>query len=317
MESIRKSLRIMKCKNLLIESLISLFLAVIFASSLFAENFPVAQAINSKGDWEKDEITQRKVIFTEKVKVKSEIEIDVPYPGKYQLFAYVHHNWRSYIPCIYVEAFDSEGKIHVGGACIENCWYFKEEEAGRWFMVSLSGNPYWVLPEGKLQIEFWMGSKKSIWEDTIAAPEGKVSIDNFFLLPIVEEKSGFFIPGIIYPETGRGNWKILDYHPEYGTDLILSEKPASLLDCKVSIPVSSYYQGWIAVLSNSDDLLKIWIKNINFKCEIKVKLEKAKSWVLVPLEPLYLEKGEYILSFKNSKARVLIDYFLLLPVKNI
>ena len=304
----------MRCRDLLIKLLAFFFLIVVLASSSFADNFPVAHAINSQGDWQKGEITQREVIFTNKFKVKSEFRLNIPYPGKYQLLAYIHHNWRNYIPCIYVEAFDSQGKVHRGGACIENCWYFSEGEAGRWFMVSLSGNPYWVLPEGKLQIQFWAEGRESVWEDSIAISEGTISIEDFFLFAIVEEESTLFLPGIIYPETGRGSWQILDYHPEYGTNLVISDKPASLLECKINIPVSGYYQGWISLLTDSDDLLKIWIKKEKFKREIKVKLEKFKNWTSIPLESIYLKKGEYTVSFKNSKARILIDYFLLIPL---
>jgi len=305
----------MKYKKLLFKLLISLFLIAISANSSFAHDFLVVHAINAQGDWQKGEVTQREVIFTNKVKVESEINIDVPRSGKYQLLAYVHHNWRNHAPCIYVKGLDAEGKVHKGNACIENCWYFKEKEAGRWFMVSfLDGEPFWVLPKGKLQIKFWMDGKKGIWDDTIVSPEGEVAIEDFFLVPAEEEKSKVFLSGIIYPETGTGNWKVFDYHPEYGTDLVISDKPGSLLGCKVSIPVSGHYQGWISSLADADDLLKIRIKKAKFKREIKVKLKRAKNWALVPLEPFYLEKGEYILSFENSKARVLIDYFLLLPL---
>jgi len=314
MEYIRKDLKIMRCRHLLIKLLIFFFFVIISANSSFAQNFPVAHAINSQGDWQKGEITQREVIFTNRVKLESEIDIDVPHSGKYQLLAYVHHNWRNYAPCVYVEAIDSQGKAHRGGACIENCWYFKEKEAGRWFIVSLlQGDPYWVLPEGKIQIKFWMEGKKGIWNDTIVSPEGEVAIEDFFLLPMEEEKAKFFLPGIIYPETGKGSWESLDYHPEYGTDLVISDRPDSLLDCKTNIPVSGYYQIWISVLTDSEDLLKIWIKKGKFKHRFNVRLKKTKNWALVSLEPLYLKKGEYILSFENSKGRILIDYFLLLP----
>lgn len=305
----------MKYKTLSIKLLISIFLLAIAVKLAFAENFPIAHAINSQGKWQKGEFTQREVIFTDKVKVKSEINIDIPRSGKYQLFAYVHHNWRNYAPCIYVEVLDSEEKIHRGGACVENCWYFKGKEAGRWFMVSLlEGDPYWVLPGGKLQIKFWMDGKRGIWDDTIISPEAEFAIEDFFLLPAEEGKTGFFIPGVIYPETGSGNWKIIDYHPEYGTDLVMSDRPGSFLDCRISIPVPNYYWGWISVLADADDLLKIQIKKGKFKHEIKLKLKKSKFWALIPFGPVYLKEGEYTVSFKNSKAQIFIDYLLLLPL---
>lgn len=318
---IQKNLSMMKSRNLVIKWLAFFFLSVVLANSSFADNFPVAHAVNSQGEWQEGEITQREVIFTDRLKVKSKIIMDVPLAGKYQLFAYAHHNWRRRIPCIYVEASDSQGKTHRGSACIENCWYFRQDEVGRWFMVCLSENPYWVLPQGKLQIEFWLDAKESIWGNNRANPEGKISIEDFFLFAVGQEESIFSLPGIIYPETGKGNWRIFDYHPEYGTDLVLSDKPGSSLDCKINIPVSGYYQGWISLLADSDGLLKIWIGKEKFKRKItdllllnEVKLKKTKNWVLVPSASLYLKKGEYILSFKNYKSRILIDYFLLLPL---
>lgn len=304
----------MKRRILLIRLLTPFFLLFLLATTSFAEDFLVVHAINSEGEWQKGEITSREVVFTRQVKAVSEINVDILSYGKYQLLAYAHHNWRKYAPCIYIEAVDSKGQIHKGEACIENCWYFKEKEPGRWFLVSfLKNEPYWVLPKGKLKIKFWIDAKKGIWDETAVNPEGDVSIESLFLFPVLEEGSKFFLSGMLYPETGEGNRRLLEYHPQYGTGLIMSDKPATLSAFKVSIPVSGHYQGWISLLADAGGLLKIWIKKPKFRRLITVILEKNKNWNLIHFKPLYLEKGEYTVSFSNYKAGVLIDYFLLLP----
>lgn len=165
-------------------------------------------------------------------------------------------------------------------------------------------------------MRFRIGGRESVWSDTVAILEDKVSIENIFFVSVLGEGTKSFFPGVVYPETGRGNWEVTDYHPQYATDLVIANKPNSSLACKLSVPMSGYYQGWISILADSDDSLGIGIKKPRFKHKIRVKLKKSKDWALVALESLYLKEGEYTLSFKNSKGRILIDYFLLVINKD-
>ena len=75
-----------------------------FEINLYAQTNLVIYATDSQGYWEKGTITNRKVVFTDKSFKASEIQTYVPAAGSYQIFAYVHHNWRKSFPCIYVEA---------------------------------------------------------------------------------------------------------------------------------------------------------------------------------------------------------------------
>ena len=143
----------MKQSKELIKSLFcGIFFCFFLSDNLWAETSLVIDATSSTGTWEKGIITDRKVLFTDKSYVVSNIQMDVPKPGEYQLFVYAHHNWRKSSPCIYVEAVDSEAKVHTGYHKIENIWYLEQQDKGRWFFISLAQNPYWNLPKGKYNL---------------------------------------------------------------------------------------------------------------------------------------------------------------------
>lgn len=277
----------------------------------------IMDAANSEGAWEEGVVTSRKVILTNKSNAVSEIEMDVPYPGKYQLIAYVHHNWRKAIPCIYGVAVDSEGNIHRGYHKIENIWYLKEDEvsAGRWFFICLTEGNYWRLPSGKLNIRFWAEGNSSPWEDIVVPMEGKVSISTFVLIPLVIHKSNLYLPGIINPEVGEGEWNAFYYHPRYATNLIETNKKGSLFSYRMNVPVPGYYQGWLSVLSPLSSRLEVMIKNKLEKQGIGIDLPASDTWKLISTKPLYLNRDTYSIIFKNvSSNQTMIDFFLLLPV---
>lgn len=286
-------------------------------SSICLEASLIVDATKAEGAWEEGVVTSREVILTSKSNVVSEIEIDVPYSGKYQLIAYVHHNWRKVIPCIYVKAVDSEGNIHKGYHKIENIWYLKEDEAspGRWFFICLTEGNYWRLPSGKLNIRFWAEGNSSPWEDTAVPMEGKVSINTFVLIPLVTHKSNLYLPWIINPEAGKGEWNTFNYYPGYATNLIKANKKKSLFSCRMNVPVSGYYQGWLSALSPLSSRLEVVIKNRLEKQSINIDLPTGDTWKLISTKPLYLNRDTYSIFFKNvSSNQTMVDFFLLLPV---
>lgn len=294
------------------------FLLFFSDSPLCAGTSPVIESINSQGVWEKGIITNRNCIFTATAGALSSIEAYVSSPGKYQLFAYIYHNWRDreVFPCIYTEAIDSTGKKHAGSHMIENIWYLNEKKRGRWFFIALSDNPYWTLPKGKLQIKFWVKGKRSPWENEIIPMENNIAIESFFILPVLGSNSESVSLGIIHPESGRGNWGVIHYHPLHATNLIEAAEKDALFSYTIYVPKSAYYRGWISVLSYQNNQLKLILKGDSKKHEADVRLKSDHNWSLVTTKTLYLQKGSYTLSFRSSSLnKISIDYFLLVPIR--
>lgn len=295
--------------------LFNLLLRCSLEASIWAEACLVVDAANSKGAWKKGIVMDRKVLFTDKAYAVSELQIDVPAPGKYQLFAYLHHNWRESFVYIYVEAVDSNGIAHKGYHKVENIWYLRQEDIGRWFFISLMQDPYWNLPEGKLNVKFWVEGKTAAWEDTIVPMEDKVSVEHFFLIPTVSSETGTFLPGMINLESGRGDWHSHYYYPRYATNLIETNRKNSTFSYKADIPASLYYQGWLSVLTPSDNSLEIRLKNKSNQHKLNIELNGKEQWQLISLEPLYLNEGTYSIVLESLRShKILIDYFIAIPI---
>lgn len=117
----------------------TLFLAVFLFSLLINPAYSnpafVINASDSTGEWSRGVITNREVIFTTRPLIKSEFNVYISSPGKYQLFAYLNHNWRRNVACIYVEAIDDKGVLYKGYHRIENIWYLDKDYPGRWFCI--------------------------------------------------------------------------------------------------------------------------------------------------------------------------------------
>ena len=295
---------------------VSILFCLLISSKLLAETSLFVEAVNAQGAWQKGVVTARKVVFTDQPGVVSEIDINVPKDGKYQLLAYVHHNWRNRnaFPDIHIGAIDSKGNSHSGSHMIENIWYLEENDPGRWFFVSLSDNPYWEFPEGRLHLRFWIEGKYSPWEGRGVFLENVVSIYAFLLMPILEDNANMYSSLLINPESCAGMWDRIPYHRNYGTNLTESGRKNMVFSCSVNIPVSAYYKGWLSLLSATVGSLEIRIKNklINYKSVIKLK--DNKEWEFIAFGPAYLSKGDYHISVKNLKqGRPAVDFLMLLP----
>lgn len=306
----------MRKSKILIRSLFIIYLCFGFllGLGLCAESDFCINASDSAGGWQKGIVTQRKVSFTDKAKIKSKAEIYVPRKGNYQLVAYVHHNWRKNCPCIYVEAIDSAGMTHAGYHKIENAWYLGPQDQGRWFFISLSDNPYWGLSEGTLRLTFWAEARDSAWGDIPVPMEDKVSIAQFFLIPVTGSNSKTFLSWFPNIESGSGNWQICDYDHTYATNLIKTSEKNSLFCVNSAIPVTSCYIGLLSVLSESDGSLEVGIKNAASVKKNLIKLKADRQWNIVYMRPVKLNKGACSIYFKNlNQNKVMIDYFFLIP----
>jgi len=282
---------------------------------LLARPAASAETGDSSGAWEKGIVTDRRVIYTDKPDCISEIQIDVPSAGRYQLVAYVHHNWRISVPCIYAEAEDAKGIKHKGYHKIENIWYLKADDPGRWFFVSLAEGSFWDLPRGKMRVKFWAEANKAAWDNTVVPPEGNISIANFFLIPVLNSESEIFLPGLINPEAGHGDWNVYPYLARYATNLIETNKKNSQFTCDLDVPVAGYYQFWFCLLSPLDNNLEIRLKNEKDKYKTNIKLRGKSEWVLIPTEQIYLNRGGYSLTLENLfPHKVALDFFMVLPV---
>src|SRR3989338_8581868 len=104
---------------------VSILFCLLTSSKLLAETSLFIEAVNAQGAWQKGVVTARKAVFTDQPGVVSEIDINVPKEGRYQLLAYVHHNWRNRnaFPHIRVEAVDAKENSHGGSHTLENIWY--------------------------------------------------------------------------------------------------------------------------------------------------------------------------------------------------
>jgi hypothetical protein len=268
----------------------------------------------STGEWSKGVVSYRDAVFTHKEKVSSEAEVYIPAQGKYQLIAYIHHNWRKSCPCVYVEAIDSAGKAYKGYYAMEHIWYLNSRAQGRWFFVSLSNPPYWELPKGVLRIKFWAQAKDNAWVDRTVPMENRISIAHFFLLPVRGENPAVFLSWMPNIESGTGGWEVCDYDPVYATNFIKTQQKGQIFHVRFDVPVSAKYSGWLSVLSESDAPLEICFKNKEKEITQAVVLKAGTSWNLVSLESVSLEKGPCEIYFRNlDHNAVMIDYFFLAP----
>jgi hypothetical protein len=308
---------IMRIKKRLNKSLLfCLFIItfILFRVDLYAEAGLIIDATNSQGYWEKGLVTNRKAVFTDKPFVVSEIQANIPISGRYQIFAHVYHNWRRFFPCIYMEAIDSEEKEHKGSHKIENIWYLNGNEKGRWFFISLAENPYWDLPKGKLSLKFWAAGKKSGWDNSEVPMEGRIYIENFFIVPVLNTETNMFLPFIINVESGKGNWDISYYDPRYATNLIKTKKKNSVFLYEVNMPLSGYYQLLISVISPLNNRIEISAGNKLKKQKINIKLNNQNQWSLVSTKPFYLVKGYNTVIFKIlTSNEIMIDFLMISP----
>jgi len=156
--------------------------------------------------------------------------------------------------------------------------------------------------------------RSTAWDNTVVYVEDKVSIEHFFLIPVVRSEFGTFLPGIINLESGKGDWSNFYYHPRYATNLIETNKKNSSFSCKANIPAAAYYQSWFSVLSLMDNSLELGIENELDKHKINIKLNGDNKWLLIPIEPIYLNKGTHSIVLKNlCPHKVSMDFFILLP----
>ncbi|MFH1397312.1 MAG: hypothetical protein ABIH27_02005 [Candidatus Omnitrophota bacterium] len=293
------------------------FLFNLLINSAYSNPAYIINASDSIGEWSKGITTGREVVFTNESLIKSEVQVYIENPGKYQLFSYIHHNYRESVPCIYAEISNDKGILYNGSHRIENIWYLDKINPGRWFMVSLTQDPYWELPKGNLTIRFWVDALGGVWNNYKTAMEGSVSIDKFLFIPIQESGKNISLPWFVYPETGKGNWNIFEYHPGYATNLAGSSKSGEILITTVNILYADYYKLSGSVLSLSSNDLNVVFRGKSGKQKEDIKIKGRDTWSFFTSDPVYLRKGSYNLLLTHSGANeILVDYLILLPGKD-
>lgn len=295
----------------------TVFLFILLLTSAYPDSAVVADASNSAGQWNKGVITARDVVFTHKPLIKSKVQVHIENPGKYQLFLYVHHNYRKAIPCIYAELSNDKSILYSGSHCIENIWYLDRDSPGRWFMVSLTKGSYWELPKGNLTISFWVDAARSIWGREKVVMEDKISIDKLFLIPLQESGNNLSLPWLIYPEAGKGEWDMSDYHRGYATNLAESSKNAQRLTIAINSPCAGYFRLWGSVFSSLDNSLQMTIRDDKQECITQFLVKGQDRWSFISSDLIYLNQGEYEIALKHTSSNpILIDYLMLLPEEN-
>jgi len=295
----------------------AIFLFGIFTGQAYPSQALVFNATDSSGEWRKGLVADREVVSTDKPSAKSEIQVYIEEPGKYELFAYIHHNWRSFVPGVNIEVLDDEGILYKGYHRIENIWYLDSGDPGRWFMVSLTQGEFWELPMGRLRIRFWADARATAWDEGTEQMEGRVSIDKFFLVPVRGAGNNPVLPWLIYPETGKGNWEVFDYQPTDATNLVESARRGQVLSIPVKVPSAGYYRLYAAVFSSSDNGLRITFRGKTDKQAAGLKIKGKDTWSLVMLDPVHLEQGEYDISLEHrGQGSISLDYLILLPVND-
>lgn len=288
-----------------------------YSTSLSSEIQLFCDILYADGLWEKGTILDRAAVFTNKAGAVSSVKINIPKAGRYQLFGYIYHNWRKSVPNFCIEAIDSKGTRHKGYHKIENIWYLNESTTGRWFFVSLSQNPYWELPEGKLKINFRAEAKDSTWGKAIVPMESIVAIGGFFLVPVLNSDKEIFMPWLISHEQGKGGWDSISYHQQYGTDLIQTNKKNALFSYVSHIPIAGYYRLVLSVLSSSDNFLEIAIGDMHNRYNFSAEVKSCKTWRLISTNPVYLNKGKSFIKIRNVNSdQIMVDFLLLQPDLN-
>jgi hypothetical protein len=304
----------MNKKSIFSVSYFTIFLLSFLLTPAYSNPVLVVDASSSKGKWDKGVITSRKVVFTNRPSVKSEVKVYIENPGKYQLFLYVHHNYRGAIPCIYVEVSNDKGILYNGSHRIENIWYLDKDSPGRWFMVSLTQEPYWEVPKGKLTIRFWVDAFKTIWGDQKTSMEGQISIDKFFLIPIEESESGMDLSWFISPGSDDKSREIVDYYPQHATDSVRTDKDKGDFFLEAYISQPGYYRLGGSVFSTVNNNLNISINGESDMRQISIAVTGADTWSFVYSSPIYLIKGRHVLEFPSTGLnQILIDFLLLTP----
>jgi len=292
------------------------FLFNLLLSPAYSNPVLVINANSSAGKWGRGMVANREVVFTNKPLIKSEVQVYIENPGKYYLFSYVYHNYREAIPCVYVEVSNYKGILYRGSRRIENIWYLDKADPGRWFMVSLTQEPYWELPKGYLTLRFWADAFRGVWDDSKISMEGVVAIDKLFLVPIEESVSGMGLPWFIslaVEDEGLGK---VYYHPYHAADLIrfsIGKGKDSFL-FKAHIPRSGFYRLGCSIFSTSDNNLNLLVEGKPDKLQADVKIKGSNVWSFVDSSPVYLEKGQQDLKLTYAGTNeVLVDYLLLTP----
>jgi len=292
------------------------FLAVFFCGLFIPLGYPEqvfsVNAVDSLGEWRREVVTGREVVTTSKALAKSEIQVYIEEPGKYQLFAYIHHNWRKVVPCIYAEVANDGGVLYQGYHRIENIWYLDRENPGRWFMVSLTQGSFWELPRGRVTIRFWADAKAAVWDDSSGQMEGSISVDKFFLVPVWPSGKDSNSAWLVYPEAGNGNWSISDYQSKYATNLAKSVKRGQTLSIPVKVPSPGNYRLWAAVFSPEDNRLGITFRDKFHKRKAGVGIKGKDTWSEIMTGPVYLNKGECRIVLEHlGQGEILVDYLIL------
>jgi hypothetical protein len=296
------------------------FVVLLFNFSLIPAYSNPALVINANssiGGWNKEVITGREVVSTDEPLIKSEIQVYIENPGKYQLFSYIHHNYREATPCVYVEVSNDKGILYSGSHRIEHIWYLDKVDPGRWFMVSLAQDPYWELPRGNLTIRFWADALKEVWNNKNTPMEGKIAIDKLLFIPVQESGKNISLPWLVYPEAGEGDWDISEYNPKYATNLAGSAKNKETLVLTVDVPYTDYYQFSGSVLSLLDNNLRIVFRGKSDKQKTDIKTKGQDTWSFVASDSIYLHQGEYKMILIHTDSNpILVDYLMLLPSMN-
>ena len=286
-------------------------------NSAYSNPALIIDASDSTGKWSKGVVTGREVVSTNKSLIKSEVQVYIENPGKYQLFSYIHHNYRKAIPCIYVEVLNDKAILYSSYHRIENIWYLDKNNPGRWFMVSLTQDPYWELPRGKLTIRFWADAFKAVWSNGKTLMEGKISIDKLFLIPVRETEGNLLLPWLIFPEVGEGNWGILEYHQGQATNLVESSQKEQALTISVNIPYADYYRLSGSIFSLLDNNLRVIFRGKSDKQKMEIKIKGRDTWSFANSDTIYLNQGDYKITLEHTNSNpVSIDYLMLLPEKN-
>lgn len=305
----------MKIKKTVIRtSLLLVLISGAIISRVFAGTSIVIPSIDMSGEWDHGTITKREAVLTDNAGAVARITINIASAGKYQLLAYVYHNWRKASPVLYMEATDSKGHVHKGYHVLEKILYLRDETAGRWFFISLADNPYWELPGGELRIRIWAKGLNDPWVKAEVPMEDAVAIDRLFILPVENFSGEKYLSWLVNSETAQGNPEICDYYPAYGTHLIGSRKFADPALFSLDVPYDGHYRLGFSVFASMGSSLKFKLQNKAQGLRQDIVIKASPTWSFAMSDRVYLNRGNYSFTLgSNTKKETLIDYLVLLP----